>query len=178
VDGRAKTLLIACSSGNEGIPVDAVLTGRSILVVEDDVVLATDLTALLTESGCRVVLPTTSIAAALSTIVHYVVDAAILDVNVQNEWVFPVAHALERARIPFLFLTAYAADSIPAEHRDKPFVQKPHIPRELIGSVVRLLAPDEPEVKLATLDGEPVPNGDRDPSPKRRQGPREAHMRD
>ena len=48
------------------------LEGRSILIVEDDSVLATDLTSLLTQAGCRVVLPTTSVAAALSTLVHYV----------------------------------------------------------------------------------------------------------
>ena len=35
----------------------------------------------------------------MSTVVHYPVDAAILDVNVQNEWVFPVAHALAAAGI-------------------------------------------------------------------------------
>ena len=135
---------------------DQPLKGRSILVVEDDVVLATDLTAQLTEAGCKAILPTTSISAAASTLVHYVVDAAVLDVNVQNEWVFPVAHALERAGIPFLFLTAYLRDSIPMEYRGRPLLQKPHVPRELVETVVRLLAPAEPGVKLATVDGEPV----------------------
>ena len=60
---------------------DKPLKDRTILVVEDDVVLATDLTIQLTEAGCKAILPTTSISAALSTIVHYVVDAAVLDVN-------------------------------------------------------------------------------------------------
>lgn len=135
---------------------DKPLKDRTILVVEDDVVLATDLTIQLTEAGCKAILPTTSISAALSTIVHYVVDAAVLDVNLQNEWVFPVAHALERAGIPFLFVTAYAPDSIPAEYRGRPLLQKPHVPQELVETVVRLLAPAEPGVKLATVDGQPV----------------------
>jgi len=144
--------------------VEQPLKDRSILVVEDDIVLATDLAALLTEAGCKAVLPTTSVASSLSTIVRYVVDAAILDVNVQNEWVFPVAHALERAHIPFLFLTAYAPDSIPAEHRDKPFLQKPHRPAELLAAVVGLLAPAQTGVKLATVDGEPVPDAEGQPA--------------
>jgi len=117
------------------------LGGRSILVVEDDSVLATDLTALLTQAGCKVVLPTTSVAAALSTMVHYVVDAAILDVNVQNEWVFPVAHALAAAGVPFVFLTAYALDSIPPEHRERPFFRKPHVPADLLAAIEQMLAP-------------------------------------
>src|SRR5688572_18910746 len=118
-----------------GPGVEQPLKDRSILVVEDDIVLATDLVAQLTEAGCKAVLPTTSVASALSTIVRYVVDGAILDVNIQNEWVFPVAHALERAHIPFVFLTAYAPDSIPAEHRGKPFLQKPHVPAELLATI-------------------------------------------
>jgi DNA-binding response OmpR family regulator len=132
------------------------LAGRSILIVEDDIVLATDLAALLTDAGCKAVLPTTSVASALSTIVHYVIDGAILDVNVQNEWVFPVAHALAAAQVPFLFLTAYAPDSIPAEHRERPFVQKPHAPEDLVAGVAQMLAPAEATPKLATVDGEPV----------------------
>jgi DNA-binding response OmpR family regulator len=121
--------------------VDKPLGGRSVLVVEDDSVLATDLTALLTQAGCKVVLPTTSVAAALSTMVHYVIDAAILDVNVHNEWVFPVAHALAAAGVPFVFLTAYALDSIPPEHRDRPFFRKPHVPGALLAAVGQMLAP-------------------------------------
>jgi hypothetical protein len=85
-----------------------------------------------------------------------VVDGAILDVNVQNEWVFPVAHALAAAQVPFLFLTAYAPDSIPAEHRERPFVQKPHVAEKLMADLVQMLAPAETGPKLATVDGEPV----------------------
>jgi len=121
--------------------VDGPLGGRSILIVEDDSVLATDLAVLLTRAGCRAVLPTTSVAAALSTLVHYPVDAAVLDVNIQNEWVFPVAHSLAAAGVPFLFLTGYGRDSIPAEHRTRPFIQKPHAPEGLLAAVTQLLRP-------------------------------------
>jgi DNA-binding response OmpR family regulator len=136
--------------------VDKPLGGRSILIVEDDIVLATDVGALLTGAGCKAVLPTTSVPSALSTIVHYVVDAAILDVNVQNEWVFPVAHALASAGVPFLFLTAYSRDSIPAEHRERPFLQKPYVAGDLLVRLTQMLAPAETTPKLATRDGEPV----------------------
>jgi len=134
-------------------PLERSLGGRSILIVEDDSVLATDLTALLREAGCRAVLPTTSIGAALSTMVHYLVDAAILDVNVQNEWVFPVAHALAAAGIPFVFLTAYAADSIPPEHRGRPFLNKPHQPEVLLATVSGLVGAND-----GSPDQRPMPS--------------------
>jgi DNA-binding response OmpR family regulator len=145
--------------------VEQPLKDRSILVVEDDVVLSTDLANFLAAAGCKAVLPTTSVASTLSTIVHYVVDVAILDVNVQNEWVFPVAHALQAARIPFLFLTAYSKDSIPADLRDRPFIQKPHMPQDLIDCVASLLTPAEAGLKLATVDGKPVPDEQQDIRP-------------
>jgi DNA-binding response OmpR family regulator len=114
------------------------LAERSVLIVEDDIILSTDMAFALTEAGCKAVIPTTSNAAALAAMMHYVVDAAILDVNVQNEWVFPVANALDAAGIPFLFLTAYSHDSIPAQHRGRPFIQKPHHPEGLLDAVIEL----------------------------------------
>ena len=115
------------------------LADRSILLVEDDIILSTDLAFALTEAGCKAVVPATANAAALSAMVHYVFDAAILDVNVQNEWVFPVANALDAAGIPFLFLTAYSHDSIPAQHRERPFIQKPHHAEGLLDALVGLI---------------------------------------
>src|ERR1700757_2069769 len=50
------------------------LAERSVLLVEDDIILSTDLAFLLTEAGCKAVVPTTSNAAALSAMVHYIVD--------------------------------------------------------------------------------------------------------
>lgn len=115
------------------------LAERSILIVEDDIILSTDLAFLLTEAGCKAVLPVMSNTAALSAMAQYGVEAAILDVNVQDEWVFPVANALEEAEIPFLFLTAYSLASIPVEHRRRPFLQKPHHPEELINALSQII---------------------------------------
>ena len=80
----------------------------------------------------------------------------ILDVNVRNEWVFPVAHALERSHIPFLFLTAYSKDVIPAEHREKPLLAKPYTADRLLETLVGVLSPDQETIRLATRDGQQV----------------------
>jgi DNA-binding response OmpR family regulator len=137
--------------------VDGPLKDRSILVVEDDVILSTDIAFALTEAGCKAVVPTTSNAAALSAMVHYLVDAAVLDVNVQNEWVFPVATALQTAGIPFLFLTAYARESIPVEHRDRPFLQKPHQPQELIDTLLDIIGASASEATPPVAANDEVP---------------------
>ena len=115
------------------------LKDRAILIVEDDAVLATDLTVFFRGLGAKIALAIPSVPAAHSAMAHYVFDAAVLDVNVQNEWVFPVANVLQRAGIPFMFLTAYAPESIPAEHRARPFLRKPYNKTVLAEQVLALL---------------------------------------
>lgn len=133
--------------------VEETLKGRSILIVEDDAVLATDLTVFLRGLGVQVALSAPSVSASLSALVHYVFDAAVLDVNLQNEWVFPVANALRDARIPFLFLTAYSPESIPAEHRERPFLQKPYN-NDVLAEQLRALfkQPDDLELPVPAND--------------------------
>ena len=50
---------------------------------------------------------------------------AILDANLGEEMVFPVADELERLDIPFLFATGYEPDVIPARHRERIVLRKP-----------------------------------------------------
>src|SRR5689334_3334171 len=45
------------------------LADRSILIVEDDIILSTDLAFAMTEAGCKAVVPTTANAAALAAMV-------------------------------------------------------------------------------------------------------------
>jgi DNA-binding response OmpR family regulator len=134
--------------------VEEALKGRSILIVEDDAVLATDLTVFLRELGAEVALPAPSVPAALSALVRYAFDAAVLDVNLQNEWVFPVANALRDARIPFLFLTAYSPESIPAEHRERPFLRKPYSNDVLAERLRALLEPPSDQALPAPANDE------------------------
>ena len=75
------------------------------MIVEDDIVPLLTRGAL-TEAGCGRIADDVG-RSALSMIVHYVVDGAILDERAER-MVFPVAHALMR-RAPFCS-TAYAPD--------------------------------------------------------------------
>ncbi|PPZ19687.1 hypothetical protein C5P36_27400, partial [Escherichia coli] len=54
-----------------------------------------------------------------------VLDGAVLDINLGCETVFPVAEALERRRVPFLFATGYDAADVPRPWCRVPRVEKP-----------------------------------------------------
>ncbi len=83
--------------------------GFRLFVVEDEALVAMVLETMLDSLGCRVVGIAGSVAQAMHRIEHVAasVDAAILDVNLGNERVFPVADALASRGVPFLFATGF-----------------------------------------------------------------------
>jgi CheY-like chemotaxis protein len=78
------------------------LTGRSVLVVEDEPLLAMLLEEQLAEAGARVIGPSTTPAEALACLARELPDAAVLDRNLGGEDSLPVATELIRRGIPFM----------------------------------------------------------------------------
>lgn len=86
--------------------IPAHLFGRSILVVEDEALVAWDLESTLHAAGLKVLGPVASVKAALDLLLTNRPDAAILDVNLKGELVTPVARALRNMNVPFVLSTA------------------------------------------------------------------------
>jgi two-component system, response regulator PdtaR len=83
------------------------LAGRSVLIVEDERLIALDLQDILDGWGCEVIGPVASVSAALRLIEELSPDAAILDVHLNGETSEPIADVLRARACPFLVLTAY-----------------------------------------------------------------------
>jgi DNA-binding response OmpR family regulator len=103
----------------------APLAGLEILLVEDEAIIALMVEDLLRDLGCARVWHASRIDAALKLIEERRPGAAVLDVNLGGNVVFPVAERLEAAGTPFVFTTGYERDIVPARWRNRPFVQKP-----------------------------------------------------
>ena len=116
-----------------------ILEGKSILIVEDEALLALTLADELTSLGCLVVGPFTSLAHALRAVKELEFDAAIMDVNLAGEFVYPVADELLARGVPFVFLTGYARASLPARLQACPHLLKPYNPVLLERELVRLM---------------------------------------
>ena len=68
------------------------------------------------------------------------IDAAILDVNLHGEAVYPLATQLHEAGVPpFMFTSAYGRPGIPEEFHCYPVMPKPYPIHELIPAVEGLL---------------------------------------
>ena len=99
---------------------------RRLLVVEDDYLIALDLASWLENNGADVLGPAASVDDALMLLTtDSLPDAAVLDIRLGEEWVFPVADALQAARVPFLFLSGYDASEVPDFYRRAPCCPKP-----------------------------------------------------
>ena len=83
-----------------------IFNGRRILVVEDQFLVALATIDLLESLGCEVLGPATSVSDALRLVKSETLDAAVLDINLAGEVVWPVAAELQTAGVPFLFLSA------------------------------------------------------------------------
>jgi len=112
---------------------------RRVLVVEDELLVAALLQDMLTDLGCAVVGPAARVAEALALIDAEAIDAAVLDVNLNQELSYPIADALVARGIPFLFSTGYGADRIPEGYRGHTILQKPYHGSDLGRALTGLL---------------------------------------
>lgn len=107
------------------------LDGLNVLIVEDQFLIADDLSRAVKALGARVVGPCPTVAIAQATLADQPVDVAILDLNLRGDHVFPLAEELNRRAIPFAFATGYEAWVIPPEFQERPLLHKPVSSAEL-----------------------------------------------
>jgi two-component sensor histidine kinase/DNA-binding response OmpR family regulator len=99
--------------------------GNRVLLVEDESLVAMMLGEVLRELGFSVIGPCATAAEATATIGSTDVSAAILDVNLDGELVYPVADLLAAQDIPFAFITGYSEESLSPRYADVPVLKKP-----------------------------------------------------
>lgn len=117
-------------AGLAGGPVTPLSAAR-VLVVEDEMLVAALLEDRLEALGCQVIGPAAGVAQALELLATTPVDAAVLDVNLAGEKVFPVADALAERGVPFIFATAYGAAGVADRHSQRTILDKPYQERAL-----------------------------------------------
>lgn len=118
---------------------DQSLEGRRVLVVEDEMLVFMLIESILQDNGCEVLPPASRVAAALEVAREREFDAALLDVNLAGEPVYPVADMLCERGIPFIFLTGYGEDSLQPPYRDRPILAKPFREGRLVQELMACL---------------------------------------
>ena len=111
-----------------------------VLVVEDEYLIRMLLEDMLNELGYAPAAAAGNLAEACDLANKGDFHAAILDVNLDGEEIYPVADILARRGTPFVFVTGYGETSLAQNYRDRPALQKPFQSEQLGAVLATLLA--------------------------------------
>lgn len=99
---------------------------KSVLLVEDSLIIALDAEDILDRFGASVTTASTP-EAAHAILDQQRVDYAILDINLGDQTSFGVADRLRELGIPYFFASGYGEQAnLPMDHRSRTVVQKPY----------------------------------------------------
>ena len=116
------------------------LSGKRVLIVEDEAIIAFAVEDMLIELGCTIVGPALRLDEALDLATTAEIDAAILDVNINSERSYPVAAELERRGVPFVFATGYDSDGLDWRGAEVDIIAKPYRKERVQGALERLFS--------------------------------------
>lgn len=116
---------------------------QTVLIVEDEYLIALDLQCMLESHGWRVIGPAATVLDALALLEDELPSVALLDVNLGAELVTPVAVVLQRYGVPFAVASAYAT---PEQYGGPalagvPNVGKPTNERRVLATLKQILSP-------------------------------------
>jgi len=121
---------------------DKLLTGRRLLIIEDEMLVLMLIEDMLEDLGCTSVTTAATVERALELIGAHDFDAAMLDMNLNGDSTHAVADALARKRVPFIFATGYAGREMREGYGDRPILTKPYHPDELAAILTPFFTPD------------------------------------
>jgi two-component SAPR family response regulator len=111
------------------------LKGLRVLIIEDQFLIAEEMSRAVRSLGGQVVGPLGTLEAAGEAIDKGAFDVAVLDVNLHGEMAFPLAEKLESRGAHFVFATGYEDWTIPEGFRQRPCLRKPVTARRLADAI-------------------------------------------
>lgn len=110
------------------------LSGKRVLVLEDEAMIAAMVEEMLTDLGAVVIGPVGTIERGLSLANEEQLDAALLDVNIRSARVDPVAAILVSRGVPIVFATGYGQSAVDRSTQ-APILEKPYTQEKLASAL-------------------------------------------
>lgn len=128
---------------------------QGVLVVEDEPLVSMMLADMLSENGYKVDGPYDKSADALAAAAVNDLYGGILDINLGNDTVYPIAERLAERKIPFVFITGYGQSSVDARFSHVTVLQKPVDPKHVQAALAAM------QRRARSTIGAPPATGDR-----------------
>jgi CheY-like chemotaxis protein len=116
-----------------------VLTGRRVLIGEDEYLIARDIQRLLVDAGCAEVTIVPSIAECARVRAEKQLDAAVLDLRLNDGDVCELAQEMYEGGLPLVFVTGFEQTAVPPALAHLPILAKPFPRRQLLNALDRVL---------------------------------------
>jgi CheY-like chemotaxis protein len=116
------------------------LSGRRILVVEDEMLILLMIVGILEDLGCQSVTSAATVEKAVSLIESDFFDAAMLDMNLGGEDSSRVADALSEKAVPFIYSTGNDKRGMGEVARNHIVLHKPFRDADLSAALTQLLS--------------------------------------
>jgi light-regulated signal transduction histidine kinase (bacteriophytochrome)/CheY-like chemotaxis protein len=117
----------------------------TVLLVEDNVVIALDAEDMLLALGARQVAVAGSVREALRLIEMETPSFACLDINLGAEMSWPIATRLRELGVPHIFATGYGnSEACPVVHRSTPTITKPYTASTLASAAAQASSMKQP----------------------------------
>jgi DNA-binding response OmpR family regulator len=115
------------------------LNGATVLLAEDDTLVASALADHLNKAGAKVAGPVASVSQALDTLESADIDVAIIDFMLEDSNTAPLQEALFSKQVPFVVITGYPRVLVRRDARQT-VLGKPVSPEELYSAVRMVLS--------------------------------------
>jgi two-component sensor histidine kinase len=117
----------------------ASIRGKRFAIIEDEPLIALEITCILEREGAQVLGPAVTVKEALNLIERNQFDAALIDGNLRGRRVGDIAAALTRKKVPFAFVTGYGQEALPRSFAQATTVRKPFTERQLLEAATAIL---------------------------------------
>jgi CheY-like chemotaxis protein len=117
---------------------DRPLEGLSVLVLEDQYLIACEMERIVAALGGSVIGPAANARSARGLIEHTTPDLALLDVNLDGEHVWDVAQELQSRGVRLIFASGYEATQVPPAFQGELYVEKPVTAKVLVATLETL----------------------------------------
>jgi DNA-binding NtrC family response regulator len=116
------------------------LDNKRVLVIEDEAVIEEQIQLFLEDAGMIVAGSFGNLADALTGAANAEFEIGLVDVNLAGEDSYAVIDKLVERGIPFILMTGYTSEELPAAYAAYPALTKPFEPQALLDVIEQVLA--------------------------------------
>jgi DNA-binding NarL/FixJ family response regulator len=116
------------------------LSGKRVLVVEDNPLLAFNIDDALRERGAHVVGPALDLDTGMSLVREDALDGAVLDIDIGGRPVWSLARTLRGDGVPFVFVSGDCGKGLPDDFNGAVCLDKPAETEAILSSVSSAIA--------------------------------------